>query len=112
MSMKNRIMSKWKEFKQMIKSFKQSLKDSKRDPTKECALYKEQDCVFVDSPFCDFPYCSMNKEFNEPNILVYSQKEFDRFCDKLGLNDENVEKNKRYAFISIIGTKNVIDDYL
>lgn len=83
----------------------------KHDPVNNCTLYKERGCVFVDGPFCDFPYCSMNKEFKECNVIVYSHADFGKFCESLNLNDDNVTES-RYAFISIIGSKDVINDYL
>jgi len=33
------------------------------DPVKHCTLYKELGCSFVDDPYCDFPECSMYKEY-------------------------------------------------
>ena len=102
----------FKRVKDIIKRLKKSIKDTKRDPIKECDLYKEKGCVFVDGPFCDFPYCTMNNEYIMQNVIVYSHKDFDKFCNELNLNDANIEENSRYAFISIIGTEQVIDDYL
>ena len=47
-----------------------------------------------------------------PNVLVYSHNDFNNICHSLELGDSNVEECKDYAFISIIGTKQVIEDYL
>lgn len=98
--------------KKWFKQLKQSIEDAKRDPVKECKLYKDQGCVFVDGPFCDFPHCSMNKKYQQPSVTVYSHNDFDRFCGSIGVDDTNVEENTDYAFISIIGTKQVLEDYL
>jgi len=47
-----------------------------------------------------------------PAITVYPHNEFDVFCYKLGLNDDNVEKDTSHVFISIIGTKECLKYYL
>lgn len=44
--------------------------------------------------------------------MIFSHIDFDRFCKSLHLNDDNIETNQDYAFISIIGTPQVIDEYL
>ena len=46
------------------------------------------------------------------NVIVYSHSDFDKFCVNNNITDANVEMNSDYAFISIIGTKQVIEDYL
>ena len=33
------------------------------DPVKQCDLYKNNSCSFVDGPLCDFPKCSMRHDF-------------------------------------------------
>ena len=45
-------------------------------------------------------------------VTVMSQHEFDSMCEKAKITDENVEDMKCSAFISIIGTKDVLDSYL
>ena len=100
------------KIKKIIKCLKKSWENRKRDPVTECDLYKDKGCVFVDGPFCDFPYCTMNNEYVMKNVMVYPHMEFDKFCMELNIDDSNVEDNSKFAFISIIGTEQVIDDYL
>ena len=38
------------------------------DPVKKCNLYKNNGCSHVDGILCDFPKCSINKEYNYDNI--------------------------------------------
>lgn len=95
-----------------IKNLCNQFKRVKEDPIKGCKLYNEMGCSFVDSPFCDFPKCSMLKNYIMPNVLVYSQNDFDEKCKSLELTDDNVEEKEDMAFISIIGTEQVIQDYL
>lgn len=45
-------------------------------------------------------------------IKVLSQKLFDIYCANIGLNDSNIEDNKDYAYISIIGTSECLNYYL
>ena len=45
------------------------------------------------------------------NVIVFNHIDFDNFCAQQSLNDNNVENNN-YAFISIIGTQEIIEDYL
>ena len=45
-------------------------------------------------------------------VYVYSQPTFDEYCQNNNLNDSNVENLNDEAFISIIGTKQVNEDYL
>ena len=33
------------------------------DPVKNCGFYKSLGCSHVDGPLCDFPLCSMFKEW-------------------------------------------------
>lgn len=43
----------------------------KNDPVRKCRLYKEQGCCHVDGFLCDFPDCSMNKEYiNERHAAI------------------------------------------
>lgn len=35
----------------------------KNDPVHSCDLYKAKGCSHVDGMLCDFPECSMNKEY-------------------------------------------------
>lgn len=84
----------------------------KLDPIKECDLYKDKDCVFVDGPFCDFPNCSMLKKYKDMDIIVLPQVDFDQYCEDNDITDENVETQKDKAFISIIGTSEVLEYYL
>ncbi len=39
------------------------------DPLRECRLYRDKGCCFVDGISCDFPVCKMNMEHynNLPN---------------------------------------------
>lgn len=46
------------------------------------------------------------------NVIVFNHIDFDNFCGQQSLNDNNVESNNNYAFISIIGTQEIIEDYL
>lgn len=51
----------------MIRWLKNLLDDS-TDPVKHCDLYKDKaagSCAHVDGPLCDFPGCSMLKEYRE-----------------------------------------------
>lgn len=82
------------------------------DPVYSCQLYKDKDCVFVDGLFCDFPKCSMNENYLKKDVIIYSQNDFDEFCKNEGINDDNVEDFKDEAFISIIGTPEVLEYYL
>ncbi len=99
-------------FKKFINKIKDKWGRTKADPVKHCKLYNERGCVFVDGAFCDFPKCTMNENFMKPNVLVYSHIDFDRECASMDLTDENVESKEDYAFISIIGTKQVREEYL
>lgn len=86
------------------------------DPVYECSLYKDCGCSHIDGLLCDFPDCKMNKDYekekNEVDILTFSQFDFDDYCEKNHINDGNVEKHTDKAFISIIGTPEVLKDYL
>lgn len=64
------------------------------DPVKHCKLYKEFGCSHVDGMLCDFPKCSMLKEYEEskmrtdrdqPNIQSLTPKtdDFKRIMDAL-----------------------------
>lgn len=46
------------------------------------------------------------------DIIVLSHFDFDRYCKDHKLNDSNVEKESDFAFISIIGTPEVLEYYL
>ena len=46
------------------------------------------------------------------NVIVFNHTDFDKYCNQQSLNDNNVESNNNYAFISIIGTQEIIEDYL
>jgi len=35
------------------------------DPVYNCKLYREQGCSHVDGILCDYPECTMNKEYIE-----------------------------------------------
>ena len=39
------------------------------DPLRECGMYRDKGCCYVDGPMCDFPVCDMNQEHsdNQPN---------------------------------------------
>lgn len=45
-------------------------------------------------------------------ILVFSHSDFDKICSKNKWNDNNVEALDKYAFVSIIGTKESQEKYL
>jgi len=45
-------------------------------------------------------------------IKIFSHEAFDEYCVNNGINDDNVEKLDNKAFISIIGTKDIIEKYL
>ena len=45
-------------------------------------------------------------------IKIFSQEAFDEYCVNNGINDDNVEKLDNKAFISIIGTKDIVEKYL
>lgn len=55
---------------------------------------------------------TINRKCLEPNVLVYNHNDFDKECVQLNIDDSNVENQEDYAFISIIGTLQVIDEYL
>lgn len=103
-------------FKEILEWFnnerKKFCKVYREDPVKECDLYKDKNCVFVDGPFCDFPKCSMLKKYKEMDINVLSHNLFDEYCKSNEINDDNVETHKDKAFISIIGTPEVLEYYL
>lgn len=40
------------------------------DPVKHCKLYKEIGCSHVDGMLCDFPKCSMSKEYEESKLKI------------------------------------------
>lgn len=40
------------------------------DPIKHCKLYKEIGCSHVDGMLCDFPKCSMLKEYEESKLEI------------------------------------------
>ena len=44
------------------------------DPVKSCELYKTEGCSHVDGLLCDFPECSMNKNFIKNNSNDTSEK--------------------------------------
>ena len=46
------------------------------------------------------------------NVYVFSQPNFNKECELMKLNDDNVNKEKDKAFISIIGTENSLKYYL
>ena len=54
-------------FKNLGNKFKQSLNSltniGKNDPVLHCELYKDKGCAHVDGMLCDYPDCSMNKEY-------------------------------------------------
>ena len=41
----------------------------KNDPLYSCELYKNEGCSHIDGMLCDFPECSMNKEYMERNAI-------------------------------------------
>lgn len=41
------------------------MKFIKNDPVRNCKLYKDKGCSHIDGILCDFPNCSMNKEYIE-----------------------------------------------
>ena len=45
-------------------------------------------------------------------INIFSQELFDEYCLDNGISDDNVETLDNKAFISIIGTKDVVEKYL
>ena len=44
----------WKKIKDIMKN----------NPIRHCSLYKNEGCAHVDGLLCDFPKCSMLKEYN------------------------------------------------
>lgn len=38
---------------------------TKNDPVYHCNLYIDKGCSHVDGMLCDFPNCSMNKDYNK-----------------------------------------------
>lgn len=84
------------------------------DPVRDCHLYNEQGCSHVDGLLCDFPECSMEHKYiiSKPDVNVKSQCDFDLECEAAGINDSNVENIKDTAFISIIGTPEILESYL
>lgn len=69
---------------------------------------------------CQFPYWTdyfrerdkLENEMPIKNVFVYSHQEFDSYCEVNCLNDDNVEELTDKAFISIIGTEDVLKYYL
>ena len=47
----------------MITFIKKLIWYMKNDPVKKCQLYKDKGCSHVDGILCDFPECSMNKDY-------------------------------------------------
>ena len=47
-----------------------------------------------------------------PNVLVYSHHDFDKLCESLDMNDSTIHMFNDLAFISIIGTPEVLSKYL
>lgn len=45
-------------------------------------------------------------------VLAMPQCKFDKMCIDFGWNDDNIENEQSNAFISIIGTKGVLENYL
>ena len=45
-------------------------------------------------------------------VYAFSQKDFNNYCSQIGVDDSNVENFKNSAFISIIGTPDVLKYYL
>jgi len=35
----------------------------KNDPIKDCQLYNDKGCSYIDGFLCNFPSCSMNEEY-------------------------------------------------
>ena len=86
------------------------------DPVNDCSLYKEEGCSHVDGFLCNFPECSMNKEYEkkkkELEVFVFNHHMFDKYCEDNSITDDNVEEHNDEAFISIIGTPEIMEYYL
>lgn len=52
----------------MFETIKKILMVGEDDPVWNCKLYKEIGCSHVDGMLCDFPECSMNKEYTESEV--------------------------------------------
>lgn len=52
------------------------------DPVKHCKLYKDIGCSHVDGMLCDFPKCSMLKDYESKYIALVSLiEEHNQSCD-------------------------------
>lgn len=38
---------------------------TKNDPVQHCELYRDKGCSHVDGILCNYPYCTLNKEYIE-----------------------------------------------
>lgn len=49
------------------------LLDDQTDPAKHCDLYRDKEagsCAHVDGPLCDFPGCSMLRDYRESKLAT------------------------------------------
>jgi hypothetical protein len=75
-------------FKNIRKFFTEWKNIYKNDPIKKCDLYKNIGCSHVDGYLCDFPNCTMNKEYLVEKELFDLENELDiphqyRFYNKI-----------------------------
>ena len=42
----------------------------KHDPVLHCSLYKDLGCAHVDGFLCDYPECTMNKEYERNRRII------------------------------------------
>lgn len=74
-------------------------RNKKDDPVHHCSLYKDEGCAHVDGPLCDYPHCTMLKEY-----LLKKQwdqgaqlgiKEIDRFSPQQVVEIEKAYNQKK-----------------
>lgn len=49
--------------------YKEFFDSFKNDPLNNCTLFLEEGCAHIDGILCDFPNCSMNKDYIEKKRL-------------------------------------------
>lgn len=67
------------------------------DPVKHCKLYKEIGCSHVDGMLCDFPKCSMLKDYEESKmkyILFINTPDNDEELEEYHTSLESLQKRK------------------
>lgn len=67
--------------------------DKSYNPTYGCELYAQSGCTHVDGFLCDFPNCSMLKEYRESN-QGFSIKDDEQFHTDLKLLMQESKNNR------------------